>query len=200
MNTDLRNDLAAEYFEEKMGKIYLLNKYSGEITGFYGRHLNPKGRDCYFLTVLALLGLEKNDKRRCGTIDTMPGKNRQTVKDYKHSWVEYSFDDEIFVYDPLIGCAIPQELYYDRCNPRKATSTRTQVEVLKPYLNTRYAYRFGSTDWQFKPINTGIIDENLEETVKYIFSALQRGRLIGYFDDDECDVVSFTAYDPRVIN
>ena len=200
MNYDLRNDLATEYFEERMGKVYLLNKHSGEVTGFYGRHLNPRGRDCYFLTVLALLGLEKYDKRRCGTIDTMPDSNRQVVKDYKHSWVEYSFDGEAFVYDPLIGCAIPREMYYDRCKPRQVASTRTQVEVLKPYLTSRYTYRLGSTDWQFKTLKKDVIDETIENSVYYIFSALQRGRLMGHFDDDDCEVISFIACDPRVLN
>ena len=198
MDTDLRNDLAAKYFKERMEKIYLLNKHSGEVTGFYGRHLNPKGRDCYFLTVLAVLGLEKTDKRRCGTIDTMPTMNRQIVKDYKHAWVEYRFDDAVFVYDPLIGCAIPQEVYYDKCKPRQVASTRTQVEVLKPYLDSRYTYRLGSTDWQFKTIKTDVVDEKVEKSVYYIFSALQRGRLMGHFDGDDCEVVSFIAYDPRV--
>lgn len=190
-------DLAAEYFETKMKKIYLLNRHTGEVTGFYGRHLNPKGRDCYFLTVLALMGLKKEDKRYCGMIDTTPLPHRQSIKDYKHSWVEYRFDEEVFVYDPLFSSAIPQSVYYEMCKPRKVTSNRTQVEVLKPYLNNRYAYRLGNADWQFKKIDEKTVDKNLEESTKYIFSALQRGRLMGYFDDSDCEILSFIAYDPR---
>ena len=74
------------------------------------------------------------------------------------------------------------------------------METLKPYLNSRFVYRLGSADWQFRTLEKGMIDENLEESVKYIFSALQRGRLMGHFDDDDCEVVSFIAYDPRVFN
>ena len=190
-------DYAQEYFEERMKKIYLVDLKNNEVNGFFGRHLNLKGKYCYYLTVLALLGLEKDDKRYCGMIDTMlrPGYERR--KDYLHSWVEYHFEGEFFVYDPLVGCSIPQDAYYNICSPRKITSQRTQVEMLKPYTNSRYAYRLSDTVWAFKRKND-VPDDAQEEAAKYIFSALQLGRLVGRFDDTDCKVLMFEAMDPRV--
>ena len=195
---DFESIEVVEYFKESVSKIYLLNKHSGVVNKFYGHHLNPKGGECYFLTVLAVMGLQREDRRFCGIVDTIAKPNRQTVKDYKHSWVEYSFNNETFVYDPLVGCAIPQEMYYTKCNPRKVKSRRSQIEVIKPYINSHYAYRIASADWQFKAHSKDIIDENQEKNTCFIFSALQRGRLIGHFDGNDCEVVSFIASDPRI--
>ena len=194
---DLENEEVVEYFKDSTSKIYLLNKHSGVVSKFYGHHLNPKGGECYFLTVLAIMGLKREDQRFCGTIDTIARPNRQIVKDYKHSWVEYTFENEVFVYDPLVGCAIPQDVYYDKCNPRRIRSRRSQIEVVKPYVNSHYAYKIASADWQFKAHSKDIIDENQEKTACFIFSALQRGRLIGHFDDSDCEIISFIASDPR---
>lgn len=190
-------DVAGKYFVERMKKIQLVNPKNGDQYDFFGRHLSPKGRYCYYLTVLALLGLEKNDKRYCGMIDTMPKPGYQRRTDYLHSWVEYHFENEIFVYDPLVGCAIPQDAYYETCNPRKVSSQRTQVEVLKPYLNNRYANRVSDDIWTFKR-KDGTVDEKQEESVKYIFSALQLGQVVGRFDGTDCEVSLFIAMDPRV--
>lgn len=191
------SDLACEYFEERMQKIHLINASNGEVNGFFGQHLNPRGRDCYFLTVLALLGLRNEDRRFCGMIDPMPRSGYQTVKDYLHAWVEYRFEDEIFVYDPLVGCSIPQDDYYNICKPRKVSSKRTLVEMLKPYIISRYIYRLSKNTWVFKAREEAF-DEVLEESVKYVFSALQLGYLVGDFDGSECKVSMFIANDPRV--
>lgn len=190
-------NLAEEYFEERMQKIYLIDLKNNEVNRFFGKHLNPKGRYCYYLTVLALLGLSRDDKRYCGMIDTMPRPGYERRMDYLHSWVEYHFLDEFFVYDPLVGCAIPQDVYYNTCKPRKVTSQRTQVETIKPYVNSRYAYRVSDTIWTFKR-RDDVPDDMQEEATKYIFSALQLGRLVGRFDDTNCEVLMFGAMDPRV--
>lgn len=192
-------DLAQEYFEERMKKIYLEDLKNHQINEFLGRHLSFKGKYCYYLTVLALLGLERDDRRYCGIIDTMPRPRYERRTDYLHSWVEYHFENEFFVYDPLVGCSIPQEVYYDTCKPRKVTSQRTQVEMLKPYVNNRFAYRISDTIWVFKQKDS-TVDKIQEESVKYIFSALQLGQLVGNFEGTDCEVGMFVAVDPRVFD
>lgn len=191
------DDLVCEYFEARMRNIYLLNRHTGGMINFYKNCLNPTGKYCYFLSVVALMGLLKGDKRFCGTIDPMPRPGYQKVENYKHSWVEYVYNNEVFVYDPLFGPAIPRDSYYKNCNPRKITSKRTQVEVLKPYLNSQFAYKITDTIWQFKSKQSTETNAT-EKSNGYIFSALQKGHLIGHFEDAECDIISFIADEPRV--
>lgn len=182
---------AEDYFAERTKNIYLLNRKTGAITSFYHNRTSPIGRYCYFLSVLAILGLQKDDLRLCGVIDTMPREGYQRVEDYKHSWVEFEFNGEVFVYDCLLNYLVPKDVYYGVCKPRLISSKRTLVEVLKPYLSSQYAYRIGGISWQFKK------KDDLNNGNGYIFSALQRGHLIGYFDGDECEVISFIADEPR---
>ena len=187
--------LADQYFAKQMQKVWLLNRYTGDRCDFYQHRQNAGGGYCYFLSALALMGLKETDLRVCGTIDTIPVTGYRENKNYQHAWVEFETGEGLFVYDPLTEHIIPKDVYYGICNPREITSEVTLAEMLDTYLTDKYAYRITDNVWQFKAKRDAFKrDENND---KFIFSALQKGHLTGYFENDHHGVIIFIADEPR---
>lgn len=182
---DLSYFKADEYFCEQMRKVMISNGSS--FHWFCDHRDNACGGKCYQLSIYALMGLKADDVRAVGLINTFPRNGYKITKDYRHAWVEFrAKDDKEFVYDPLQGFVIPKEIWYEACQPR-FDSRLTQKEIIEKYIKPEFAY-FTDKGWSetfvFKnPSEAAKEDE--EEVIKngYIFSALSRGTLVGYFAD-----------------
>jgi len=185
--------LADKYFRDKIDKIVLYRK--GHLCSLSREIYNPGGGCCYLLTAWVLLGLGPEDTRVCGEVDTFTHGGLRAEKNYKHAWVEFQVKDDCFVYDPLYDFVIPKDLYYEICHPRKITSRKTWREILKQYLNERYAYQIDEEIWQFKSEKETGCDK--DEMNGYIFNALQKGRIHGWHIEDDGLIEAFIAYDPR---
>lgn len=184
-----------QYFAQRMQeKIFLLNRRTGNTSNFWQHRVNFKEGYCYFLSVLALLGLENNDRRVCGTIDTIPRESYTVEKNYQHAWVEFTVGDKKYVYDPLVNYVVPYENWAKLCKPRGITSSLTQKELVVSHLSDKYAYKISGNIWQFKAENEGPKDETGDD--RNIFKALARGNLTGTFEDEKCEVSTFIADEP----
>lgn len=186
--------LADKYFRDKIDKIVLYGT-GGHLYNLSREIYNPRGGFCYLLTVWALLGLGPEDTRVCGEVDTFTCGGGRAEKNYKHAWVEFQAKDDCFVYDPLYDFVIPRDLYYEICHPGKITSRKTWREILKQYLNKRYAFQVDEEIWQFKSEEETGRDK--DEMNGYIFNALQKGRIHGRHIEDDGLIEAFIAYDPR---
>lgn len=190
--------MADRYFAGEMQKkIFLLNRRTGETSNFWQHRVNPGGGYCYFLSVLALLGLKSTDRRFCGIVNTIPREGYRVERNYKHSWVEFIFQDKAYIYDPLVDGVILRSAWHDFCDPREITSDLTQEKLLQLYLTDRYAYKITNSTWQFKPEIKELADVS-EEKNGYIFRALQKGHLTGYLENGTYDVSIFIADEPRL--
>lgn len=203
MDTSSRTFLAEQYFCDCMsgesghsGKVVLFEPRHDRMWSLHKDMYNPRGGHCYLLTVWVLLALQSTDLRLCGTIDTMEREGYRIEKDYEHAWVEFKTKWGEFVYDPLLSYITPREVYYDVCHPRQITSELTQKEMLRPYLSSKYAFKIYEGCWQFKTEKDVRLPEDYEKN-GYVFNALQKGRVHGYFEDGSCIISAFIAHDPR---
>ena len=186
--------LADKYFRDKIDKIVLYGT-GGHLYNLSREIYNPRGGFCYLLTAWALLGLGPEDTRVCGEVDVFTHDGQLARKGYKHAWVEFQVKDNYLVYDPLYDFVIPRDLYYEICHPGKITSRKTWREILKQYLNKRYAFQVDEETWQFKSEKETSYDK--DEMNGYVFNALQKGRIHGWYLKDDGHIEAFIAYDPR---
>lgn len=189
--------MADRYFAEEMQKkIFLLNRRSGGTVNFWQRRTDPSGEYHYFLSTIALLGLKDVDRRLSGVVDTMQREGHRSERGRKHSWVEFVYQDKLYVYDPLVENVILRDIWYDLCNPRDIASDLTQRELLKSFFIDKFAYKITNEAWQFKPISDA--PKDLSEEDECIFKALQNGHLAGRFEIERYTINTFIADEPRI--
>ena len=147
------------------------------------------------LTTWVLIGLEHSDVRVCGEIDIVGRSGYASRENYRHAWVEFKRKDDYYVYDPLYDFITPKDIYYELHQPRNITSTKKRDDLIEPFLNEKFAFRVDDNIWQFKSEKEIGYDYN--DSDGYIFNALQKGRIHGYFSDIPFTISAFIAYDPR---
>lgn len=182
--------LADEYFRHQMDNILIVDERGAE--KFLEADSHGK---CYHFSTWALLGLQKDDLRLVGTIDTFPNEGYNRSKDYKHAWVEFrtteTYGNAWFVYDPLYSMIVPRDVWYEACKPREIISRLTQQEVVKKYMDPKYAYTIREgMSCVFK--NTDDVpEESNNKKNGYLFNALSEGYLFGRLGSEK---YFFTSY------
>ena len=184
---------ADQYFAKQMQKITILRGDGTYSYGFHEIRANTGGGRCYQFTVWALLALRDNDRRCCGAIDTIEIDGYRRNADYEHAWVEFMLGDgSYFVYDPLLDHVAPRDIWYELCKPRDITSSKTKRELLPRYMTPDYAYEISGDTWQFKRAKDVPKEEDCAEN-GYVFQALEKGHMIGWFSGDSIEVSRFFA-------
>ena len=183
---------ADQYFAKQMQKITILKGDGSRFYDFHEIRVNKGGGRCYQYTVWALLALNDGDCRYCGTIDTIEDGGYRRSKNYEHAWVEFTVEDDIYLYDPLLDHVVPHDIWYELCNPRNITSKLTKRELLEHYMTPDYAYEVSVDTWQFKRAKDVPAEENPEASGN-IFQALDKGHLIGWFSAGPLHVSRFFA-------
>lgn len=155
---------AKRYFVEQTGKVYVERCNSKGIESFE-EYLNHRYRDnCYYYSAFALMGLNSDDYLVRGLI------NYPDYKNYAHGWVEFKFEDEMYIFDSMIkGVTLKSEWEKEFCP--KITYRKTQQEILDEYLTSTYAVEITECFWQFK----NVIDNN--ESHGYVLNALRLARM-----------------------
>ena len=132
---------AWEHFLKKTHKVYV--ERCTKIESFE-EYLSHRYRDnCYYYSAYALMGLEPQDRLVRGVIDLKYYKN------YRHGWVEFTFENEEYVFDSRLEYVVPKQEYYNHFNPR-IDYKKSQEEILKEFLNERCATKITEGFWQFK--------------------------------------------------
>ena len=182
--------LAEQYFCEQMSKIKIVDNHKN-VLKFINNCYNPRGGECYHMSAHAIMGLEDEDKRICGIIDTFPENGCRQTKDYTHAWVEFkTADGGWYVYDPLLKHITPRELWYKVCKPRKIFSELTLRQILNKFVKTKYAHAIDKNTYVFRSIYAEKKEdyepyksEINNEKNGYLFNALSRGYLETYYHE-----------------
>ena len=186
---------AEKHFHDKIEKIAVFNAHRRRIGGLEKLLCDPIGGSCYLLTTWVLIGLDQNDVRVCGEVDVVNKSGDVVQKNYRHAWVEFKYGYEWYVYDSLLDFITPKDIYYELHQPRKITSTKKRDDLIEPFLNEKYTYRIDNDIWQFKSEKEA--RDNDSQLDGFVFNALQKGRIHGYFSDIPFLIDAFIAYDPR---
>lgn len=126
MSVDYENERKSETFRQ-----YLNHRYQG---------------NCYFYSTYALMGLQPEDCLVRGKIDIgepfsfhpfahefFPNSN------YYHGWVEFSFEGEEYVFDPLLRNYIICKIDYEVSRFPVVDFRQTQKEILQNYLSPSFS-------------------------------------------------------------
>ena len=175
---------ADNYFRHQMERIELADS-RGSIK-FIDADSSGK---CYHFSTWALLGLQKDDRRLVGTIDTIPHKNYKVSHDYAHAWVEFKVPmesgEDWFVYDPLYSKLVQRDIWYEACTPREIISNLSQQEVVQQFLAPKYIHDVQpGLSCVFKCIDA-VPEEANNKKNGYLFNALSEGYLFGQLRSKE---------------
>ena len=190
-----KTEKANAYFYDMTKKVYVERCNNLGIESFK-QYLEHRYRDaCYNYSFYALMGLKNSDVLLRGSI------NFPDYKDYLHGWVEFTFDDEAYVFDNHFNSVVKKEEWYKLRNP-EIYYKKTQKEILDKYLNEDYAFKVDEDFWQMKNVlYPGYKDyRQLKEAHKlnkeewYVPATLARARVVVSKCSEE--VIRFIAYDP----
>ena len=182
---------ANRYFEQRTKKVYI--ESCTKIESFQ-EYLNHRYRDnCYYYSAYALMGLKPDDFLVRGYIDLDGWKN------YHHGWVEFTFEENEYVFDSMVKGIVSKQEWYENFNPR-VEYKKTQKEILDEFLNERNAFKIQDGFWQFKYIvmNTNKDDIPYHEIINndknngHVPSALMLARLV--ISKYSSEVIRFIAY------
>ena len=160
----------------------------------FQEYLNHRYRDnCYYYSAYALMGLKPDDFLVRGYIDLDSWKN------YPHGWVEFTFEENEYVFDSMVKGIVSKQEWYENFNPR-VEYKKTQKEILDEFLNERNAFKIQDGFWQFKYIvmNTNKDDIPYHEIIAndknngHVPSALMLARLV--ISKYSSEVIRFIAY------
>lgn len=124
------------YFNKSVKKVHV-RTLSGVITfkEFLSHRYN--GTSSYYAT-FALMGLKSDDVLVEGSV----------LGDCHHIWVEFKFENEEYVFDPMNVELMQKQTWYELFNPSVKHRT-TQEKILDSYLNYEHAFKITDTTWQF---------------------------------------------------
>lgn len=150
MQTDLLR--ATQYFNEQMEKVYV--RRNCRITPFSERAHNPGGGQCYYLSTWALMGLKPNDVLVRGQIDLPERPGWKAHSNYKHGWVQFSFEGDHYIYDPCEAHVWPQTPWEETFSPHKETFRKSLQEVLDLVFKfeDKTVYHVSDYIYQFKGV------------------------------------------------
>lgn len=139
---------ANAYFMKKTKKVYIDRDNAKGIETFE-KYLSYRYRDeCYYYSEYALMGLKRDDYLVRGYIDV----DQNGRCNYAHGWVEFLFEDEMYVFDSMIYGVTLKEEWYRKKKP-EVKYRKTQQEILDRYLNDKYAIKITERGlWQFKDV------------------------------------------------
>lgn len=164
--SDILTQRANVYFAKRCSIVYVERGYKIES---FSQFLQHRCRDnSYYYTFYALMGLQSNDSLVRGYINFKDWKN------YNHGWVEFTYEDNEYVFDPLIKGVMPKQEWYEEFKPI-VQFKKTQREILDTYLNEKYAFKIDDKFWQFKET---VIDCD-DDHVSY-YKILENNRNNGY--------------------
>lgn len=182
MNFALQTELssATVYFNDAIKKVYV--HQGTQITPFSAISYRPQGEECYNLSAWALMGLDPDARLLRGTIDLPELPEWKAQKNYLTGWVEFYYNGEEYIYDPLKAFIYHASVWREIHNPRNITFNRSQSDILDIILNENYdfAYRLSDSLWQIKA-ETYLPDGLTSETSGCLNNALKLCQISRYF-------------------
>lgn len=139
--SDKLTQRANVYFEKRCSIVYVERCYKIESFSQFLQHRYRNSS--YYYTFFALMGLQSNDSLVRGYINFRDWKN------YNHGWVEFTYEENEYVFDPFLKTVMLKQEWYEEFNP-SIQFKKTQKEILDTYLNEKYAFKIDNKFWQFK--------------------------------------------------
>ena len=153
------NDKVVKYFENSMKRVWIDRGNIALGIETFQEYLEHRYKDnCYYYSAYALYGLNPDDRLLRGNIDV----RQNGCSNYHHGWVEFKFEGEEYVFDPLLKSIIEKDWYYKDFKP-SIDYEKTQKEILDKYLNEKYAFQISEDFWQFR----GVVYENYHDYNQY---------------------------------
>jgi len=179
--SDNASERAWEYFLGRIKKVYVERCVKIESFEEYLSHRYKN--NCYYYSIYALMGLKPQDYLVRGAI-TLKNEWPWQNGGYRHGWVEFVFEDEVYVFDSMLEKPVPKQEYYDYYKPQ-ISYRQSQKEILDKFLNENCAIKIKDNFWQFKDCITHVNPKELSysEIVEYdcnngyIPTALMLGRI-----------------------
>lgn len=163
---------ATAYFNKEMEKVYV--RRNCQILHFEEIAHNPKGGRCYYLSTWALMGLKSEDGLLRGQIDLPERTEWKAEKNYKHGWVEFFYEDNMYIYDSLENVIWEYNHWYEIHHPHNITFNMTQQEILTLAIQdsafdnahqiSDYIYQFKKSqdmDLQYNSEHDGFLKDTL---------------------------------------
>lgn len=142
---------ATEYFNEEVTKIYV--RRNCKISQFNEFAHNPKGGRAYYLSSWALMGLQPDDYLIRGQVDLPDRPGWKAQPNYKHGWIQFLYQDDWFIYDPLESHVWEQNHWEEVHKPHNITFNLSQKEILTLALKDEAfdnAHQINDYIYQFK--------------------------------------------------
>ncbi len=180
MNFALETKLlgATEYFNNQMRQVYV--RRNCKIYPFEDYAYSPDGGRCYYLSCWSIMGLAPDSWLCRGQINLPERPGWKASDNYKHGWVEFTYDHEDYIYDSLNSSVWPKSYWDDTYGPHDITFQKTQQEILNLSLNSDNAFQINDYLWQFKKsrdmllefdsVNDGFLKDALSCSQIYCYS------------------------------
>lgn len=181
-----------EYFKERTKKVYIERCTKIET---FEEYLSHRYRDnCYYYSFDALMGLELDDFLVRGYIEINGSKN------YHHGWIEFSFENNEYIFDSLLKRIVLKSEWYESLKPN-ITYRKSKKDILDIFLNETYAIKVNDNFWQFKETVKPTQEKmkyydflNFDHNNGHVPTALAFARIqISNFSHD---ITRFIAYSP----